>query len=331
MTDDWWAFESLRESYDNTVDRLMPFDGGVWLRLVVVALIAGGGGGSILNLSSAAVNAATSAGSTGSTGISGGMTASMTSAASVLPSWAGVLAVVVILGIVLGLAVLSSMAMFAFIDMTRKRTDSLRAAFRGTFWPGLCFLGFRIGIVLVFLAMVGVPALLFYLGGLETVGLFVMVPYAILLVLVFSFVQAFTGDVIVVDVFLNDRSFLGSWSRFAGIIQENLADTFVYWVIRFIAGMAGGIISMMAMLFVVIVAVIVFGVSGMVVHMAGVSGQLVALVFGGMGLLVLMAAMAVISMPIGVFMRYYGNNVYTAAIADATVDAVADEDTGNKD
>jgi len=63
---------------------------------------------------------------------------------------------------------------------------------------------------------------------------------------------------------------------------------------------------------------------GFLIHMVGVPGKIVAIVFVALGLLVLMIALAVITMPIAVFMRYYGNNVYDVARADATGTGGAD-------
>lgn len=342
MTDDWWAFESLRESYDNTIDRLMPFETGLWLRFVVVSILAGGaGGGSIVNLFSSAADAAASAGSTTGQGASSGLSSYVTAGASSIPPWAIIVGVVALLAVFLGLTVLSSMAMFAFVRMTREDVDSLRAAFSGTFWNGLRYIGFRFGALFVLLGLGAVPAVLFYALDLLTVGVIVMIPYVIVLVLGFSFVLTFTRDVIVVDVFEEGRSFLGSWSRFAGIVRRNLADALVYWVIRFVAGMAGSIVSMMAMVLVLLVLGIGLGIVGFLVHAAGVPGNVVAVVFVGLGLLVLMAAMAVITMPVAVFMRYYGNNVYDAALgrpvdagemeAGGDTGAAGDADAGTQD
>lgn len=309
MSDDWWAFESLRQSFDDTEELLTPIDAGRWVRLIVISLLVGGtGGGFVSNLSSSVGNMASTSG-TSSTSEFSAMTASMVAGVSPLV-WAG-LAVVLVLA--LGMMLLSSIAEFAFISMLRDEEFGLLDLFSQYTDRGLAYLGFQLGVMLIVLGLLGGP-----LGGLYALGMLsggavlAMLPYILVVIVITGFVTMFTRDVVIVAAMDRDAGIVETLRQMLSVLRQHPWETLVYWILRFVINVASGILVMLVLAAVLIPLVIVGAILGLVLSMVGIPSSLIALGLGVPGVLLLVALMLTVRMPITVYLRYYGINVYEA-------------------
>ena len=295
---------------------LFPFDAGRWLRLALVAFFVGGIGG----------NVPTTGFQFGGDGVTPGDPGTVPPelGGDVMALILAVVAALVALGLVLGFV--GSVMQFVLVRSLREEEVHVRRYFREYWRAGARLFGFRIGLGLLAVAVVALPvlALVFATGGLAAIGpeqafglVLLLVPLVFLVGTLFALVDGFTTFFVVPVMLLEGEGVLASWGRFYRTLRPEWKEYAVFTVLTFVltlvvAAGVGFVVGIVAL--VVFGPLVLFGLAGVV--SAGVFGPggltavslpvlLAVAAVGLLAFLLVMAAAALVQVPVVTYFRYY--------------------------
>lgn len=326
------AVEDVGDAYRATKALLWPVDRTVWIKLAVVVLfVAGPGGGFSGAQTSAPVDG-------GSGGVSGtAPPGSVQSPATIGGAeWLVIAAIVVVVSvIVLGTLFIGSVMEFVLVESIRTETVALRE-YWGRRWPqGVRLFGFRLLLGLVGLGGLAVVAALVLVPlvldggdglGLPLLTILALVPFLAVFALFTGLIDGFTTMFVVPIMIFEERTLLGAWGRLWSTIVANPWQYLAYVAVSVVLSIVGGILVALALGVAAIALLVPFGLlaaGGVLVATAveplGV-GIVVfaALLFG----LALIAAAALVQVPVVVYLRYYA--LFVLGDVEESLDLVAD-------
>lgn len=323
----WNAIDALDDARWAAQTFLLPFDAGRWARLAVVAFfVAGGGGPSFQTGGGGDVSPPSDPGPVGPGGPID------LPPRTVLYLVGGVLVALLLLG--LAWAAVGAVMEFVLIEGLRTREMSVRDRFREFLGRGLRLFGFRVGVTLLAAAVVAVPfALVALAGAAVPVGFLLFFPLllaALFLGVVVAAVLRLTTDFAVPTMLAEDRGVLSAWRRLLPVFRSEWKEVGLYLVVRFVAGIAAavavGLVTALAAVivaipFLLVGAVVFFGLGGSVPALGAVGWGLLAVV----GLLLFLAVVAVgatVQVPVVTYFRYYA--LFFLGATDERLDLVSD-------
>lgn len=299
------AFDDIDDAMDATRAFLLPFAFGRWARLAVVVLFLGGTG---FNLPLGGFDVPT-----GDTGTPPpGEAPELTNA--VLLAIGAVVAVLLLLG--LAYLFVGSVMEFVFVRSLATESVHVRRYWSENLGRGLRLFGFRAGLGLLALVVLGgmVVLALFPLlagGGAAVSVLFVLAlaPVFVLGAIAFGLVNGFTTAFVVPVMLREERGVLDAWRRLWPTVRGAWKEYAVYAVVSWAFALGLGIAVGVA----VGIAAIVLLVPALVVGLLGVAllavlppaGLLVLVVTGLVYVLGLVAAFALAQVAVQTFLRYY--------------------------
>lgn len=310
------AVDDIDDAFEATKAFLLPFDGGQWLRLALVAFFLGGAGANIQS------------GNVGGGGAPGGPPGGIPGPGDTLPSLPEVngtlvalLAVVGLLVVLLALlfGVVGAIMEFVLVESLVAEEVHVRRYARRHWTDGLRLFGFRLGLTLVTLLVLAVllGLIVLVVGGpaaldsVRTILILVLLGLPLLLVVgtIYAAINGFTTTFVVPVMLLTDRTVLGGWRRFWRPLRDEWTEYLVYVGFVFVLHLVAA--TVLAIVLGVVAAVLfvplaVFGIVGLVLA-GGVSPvALVTIVlFGGLFVLVFLGVSAVVRVPVITFFRYY--------------------------
>jgi hypothetical protein len=308
----WYALTVLDDARTATEDLLRPVDRGRWLRLAVIALFVGVGG-SVPSFGNGGNVGTPSGGGGGGGGELPGTLPSLPEG-GVLAAVAAVVLVLVLL--VLAWSLVGAVMEFVLVVGLRDREIRLKRPFRANLRRGLRLFGFRIGVGLASLLVIGVPvALVFVLGVGVSPFLFALAlplaAVALLVGLAFGAVSRLTTDFVVPTMIADEVGVLDGWRRLWPTLRGEWKQTAVYLVARFVLGIAAGLVVGLGALLVGVVLAIPFVIVGILVfalaHAVGSGAASVVLIvpLALLYFLALFVGALILQVPVLTFVRYY--------------------------
>ena len=318
-----YALDDADDALDATREFLAPIDPTVWAKLALVMVFVGGFGAGIPSLQFTP--------NTGTPGEFPGTT---------LPtlgpnSWA-VVAVVVALVVLVGLAfaLVRAVMEFVLVESLRTETVTLGRYWSGRWRQGVRLFGFRLVlgvlvlvVVLLLLAPVLVsPSVTAEPRGLSLALFLTLVPLFAVVVAVVGLVNGFTTVFVVPIMVLEDCGVLAGWRRLWSSVVDAWKQYLAYAVAGFVLGLLAGVVSMVVTLAVAFVLLVPFGVLfalGVGLYFLVPSLGVAALVVVGVVFaLALLVVFAVVQVPIQTYLRYYA--LFVLGDVEPDFDLIAD-------
>jgi hypothetical protein len=301
-----YALDDIQDGIAATRAFLLPFDLRRWTKLALLVFFVGGGGGVNPTQFSNTNVPQGSRESPGAVGFPGGVPAIQSSELVLLAAILGVIGL-----IALGLLFVGSVLEFAFVESLRNERVSVREYWSDHWRLGARLFGFRLGLAVLSLGVVGVLGAAFLLD----VGRFPihLLPLGILLVVVLTIVvglvNAFTARFVVPIMILEEQGLLAAWRQFWPTLSGQWKQYAVYAVMRFVLQIAGGILVGLITLVGAIVLAIPLGIVGVVGYALLSALPVVgwALIGFAVGLYVLGLLLVTLfaAVPVQSYLRYY--------------------------
>jgi hypothetical protein len=329
---DLHAVDDLEDAFQATKGFLTPVERWTWLKLAFVTLFVGGPAAGANGFPWTFGNTGTTPGAGGPNGVffdGGELTGTF---------WLAVAAIVLV-GIVIGLvfALVGSVMEFVFVRSLRDQAVSIRAYWREHWRAGVRLFVFRTVVGLVVLASMAVVALPILVGltgvteisgGLVLLALVVGVPLVLVVTLVASVVNGFTAVFVVPIMLMEDCGVLAGWRRLWASIREEPMEYLGYVGMRFLLGLGAGVIlgaGTIAVLLVLLVPfAVLFGFALAVYAVGGeILGGIVLVVVAAAFVLALIAATALVAMPVKAYLRYYA--LFVLGDIDPDLDLIPDQ------
>lgn len=332
------AIDRIDDAVDMTRSFLLPFDGGRWARLAVIVffLIGGSGGGSVFSTTG---NAPASAGSVPGDSLPEFSVELPELTATAIAVALGVVAVLVLLGLVVG--AIGAIMEFVFVESLSSDVVSVREYFERYLGRGLRLFTFRLVLGAVTFAIFGGAVLLLFgdvIAGLLAgeavapsasrivVSVLLLFPLGLIVGIPVALIHGFTTEFVVPIMLREDRGVIAGWRRFWPTLTDQWKEYGVYVLVAFglhiVTGIAGGIVVGIVAVVLLIPFAIVAVVVGVGAFQGGVlSAAAIAVlaVLFATYLLVLFVAAAVIYVPIRVFHRQFALLVLGDTNADFDV------------
>lgn len=329
-----------------------PFSLKKWVKLAMVAWLAGeafvGGGGGGCNFNFP-----------GPSGGGGHRHGSFPSFGGFQPSEAWryilehIMVIIIFIAIIFAILITLSLifaflrAIFAFIFLNSLATTqvSVGTGFTQFQWHGWRLFFFRLifGLIVfsVIILIIGVPAILLLssFGGIEelkaagwvTIFLVILGIIIVLLpiIILVNLFDSFTNNFVIPVMYLNHLGVIGAWKRYWKTLRVHVWDTVRFILMKFLLGLAGGIISIIVVLFTLIpfaiIGLIIGGASYLILsalHL--VVGKMVlviaAVVIAGLILLIPFSFVLIcLLLPLAVFFRAYTLLFLSACDPELTV------------
>ncbi|WP_332899679.1 DUF7544 domain-containing protein [Haladaptatus sp. CMSO5] len=291
----WYAIEDIEDALTATRQFLFPFDMRKWLKLAIIVFFIGGVGGG--------------GGGTNFTVPSGDTPSDfppIQEPANVVVLILVVVAVLLLIGLLFAIA--SSVFQFVFVDAVRSEEVHIRAPFRRWFGKGVRLFVFSFLLFLLILAPIfGVGAV--FLFAVTPLLLLFLLPFLFIVAILLAITLSLTTDFVVPVMMHENLGVLAGWRRFWPVLREQWKQYGVYVVLRWLLGIAGGILVAIA-LAVVFVPVLGIGALlgfGLFAGAGGVTNAVIAFLVVlaiPIGLLLLIYALFV-QVPVATFFRYY--------------------------
>ena len=332
----WYAVEALDDAYDATRTLLTPFDARQWLRLALVVFFVGsaGSGGP-----SAAVGGSTGDPSGVPPGSSGpfgppGDAALPFSPAEALPFVIVLLGVALVLGLLYVL--IASIMEFVLVESLRRQRVRVRQYADQHLGRALGLFAFRLALGLLVVLPVAVVALvaLSLAAGESPIAVGVVavsLPVLVLLGLVVAVVDTVTTNFVVPVMIQKNVGIVEGWRRFWPTLTDDSKQYGVYglvWIVLVLAvgvlgSVVGGVVAAIVAAPVVVVGFFTRPVlGGPMAILSNPVGLAVAaaLLFGY--LVVLLAAMAIVFVPVRSYLGYHA--LLVLGDSDADLDLIPD-------
>lgn len=276
----WYAIENIEDALTATRQFLFPFDLRKWLKLAIIVFfiggIGGGGGGTNFSVPS---------------GDTPGDFPPIQEPANVVGLILIVAAILLLLGLLF--AILSSVFQFVFVDAVRSEEVHIRAPVSRWFGKGVRLFVFSFLLFLLILAPIfGVVAV--FIFAFTPLLLLFLLPFLFIVAIILALTLGLTTDFVVPIMMREDLNVLAGWRRFWPILREQWKQYGVYVVIRWLLGLAAGILVAIAL---AVVFVPVLGVGALLGYglFAGAGGLTTAVT----------AFLVVLAIPIGLFLFVY--------------------------
>jgi len=294
----WYAIESLGDAVDATREFLLPFELVRWLKLAFIVFFLGASGSG-----ASSVGNSVSSSSPAPSGFQG-------------PTFNGagipgvvLLLIAVIFLLVLAFAVIGAVMRFVFVDDLRSREVRVLDPFGHWFGKGLRLLGFYVGLFLLFFVPFGLLVGGLFVAGAGPIAFVLAIPFVLLLGLVLAVVSMLTTEFVVPVMILESVNVLPAWRAFWPALTEQVGQFAAYVVVRWVLGIAAGILSAivigvvavpLVLVFVAVAALLLGG--GGAVSVVGIA----VLVLVGIPLLLLVLVVALfVQVPIQSYFGYY--------------------------
>lgn len=297
----WYAVDALDDALAETQALLLPFDAGTWLRLAVVAVLAG---------LSPPQAPAVSVDVPPQTVVEYG---DQVTDPAFIAAIAGVAVVAVLAGLVF--ALLGSVMEFVLVDGLRSRRVRLLAPTRNRLGAGLRLFGFRLLVglvVLVAAAGVAVPAALAALWAtpLPLLALVVTVPLLLATAAVAAVVLEFTTAFVVPLMAEHGDGVFDGWRRLYPTVRAEWREFGVYALLKIVLlGGASIVLGLAGAIFAVPVGV--FALAG--------SFSLLAVLVSAVAALVGLVVIAAVSVPVVTYLRYHSLSTLSVSGAEFTL------------
>ncbi|MEF8801744.1 MAG: hypothetical protein V5A38_11005 [Halolamina sp.] len=304
-----YALDDIDDAIDTTRSFLWPFDLGRWLKLAVVVFFLGGTGGTSPMQFTGEFSGEPMPG-----GPEMGLPETLPSlSSSELAIVVGVFAVGLL--IALGFMLISAIMEFVFVESLRREAVTIRRYWNDRWKQGVRLFGFRVGIGLLTLLVVGgvlavafTPAML-GTGEVSFALLVLAAPVFIVLALVSALVNGFTTALVVPVMIVEDRPLLSAWRRFWPTLTGQWKEYVVFAVMRFIlqiaAGILVGIVTLLAAVIVAIPLGVVAAVGVGLLSVVEVAGVAVIAFAAGLFLLAVLVFALLAAVPVQTVLHYY--------------------------
>lgn len=299
MAEDMYAFNRLDGAFQRTKSLLWPIRWGVWLRLALIALFVGGGV-SFPNTSGYNFNEGD---------LPPGVMESLPGIATIV-----VALILIVLAIALVWWIVGTVMQFVFVDMLRTGDIHIRPFFGERLGKGLRLFLFQAGLTLILVfAMIAFILMLVGLGGSSGGGagvgvafILLFIPFVLVTALLFGIIFLLTHDFVVPIMIHEDCGVIEGWRRLFRIISENVWQTVVYIVTRFVLGLVAGIVQAVLVILALLIIAIPFVLIGIVL-LAALQANIVLLLALLIPYLIIAVPVALlIAVPFVTFFRYYG-------------------------
>jgi hypothetical protein len=323
----WYALECVDDAVEATREFLLPVERSRWLKLAVVVFFLSGGSG-VTSLPNTSFSF--QAGDFDFTGLPTGQVSPSELLDQFLPLLVGLAVVFAILGLLFTLV--GSIMEFVLVDSLRRESVDVRTLFRRHVGGGLALFAFRILLGLVVAAVIGGLAYLLIVPALGNdtqvvFGALILVPVALVVGITAAIVHGLTTEFVVPTMIHDDRGLRSAWGRFWPVLRNNLGQFALYVLVRIALTIGVGIIAGIAIGIVAVVVGIPFALLGGVAWL-GTGGTITlgsAIVYGlilAAYVLILLAATAVVQVPLKTFTRYY--ELLVLGDVDPDLDLVAE-------
>jgi len=305
-----YALDDIDDAIDATRAFLWPFDLGRWARLALVVFFVGGVGGSFnpFGFNAGGGTGGPTPGAPGTVPTGGPGVDS-----NVLALVAAVVVVLLVVGLVFLLV--GSIMEFVFFESLRNEAVTVRR-YWGEHWrQGLRLFGFRLGLAVLSLLVVGGVLLLafgpvvFGNGNFSAGAILLAVLVFLVLAIVGGLVYGFTTVFVVPVMLLEGGGVLAGWRRFWGTLAGQWRQYLVYVVMGFVLQTAAGLLAGIVALILGLVLLIPFGIVGLVgfglLSVSPVAGWVVIGVVAALYLLTMLVVVLLVAVPIQTFLRYY--------------------------
>jgi len=320
-----YAVEAVDDAYRATSAFLRPVDRSRWLKLALVGLFVGTPG-------VGANGAQFSVPADGTTPPDGDL--------STVPTevWLAVAAAVG-LGVLFVLAVLfvGSVMEFVLVESLRREEVRVRAYWSRHFRRGLGLFGFRLVLGLFVLAtvllLVGVlvTPLAFGAGGASAFVLFlVLFPAFVIVGVLTGLVDGFTTMFVVPVMLVEECGVLAGWRRFWPTLAGAWTQYLAYAVVSFVLGLVGGILvaavtAILAILLLIPIGVLA-GLGVLLFFLTPALGIPALVLVGVLFVAGLVAAAALVQVPVITYLRYFA--LLVLGETNAEFDLIPDQREG---
>ena len=173
----------------------------------------------------------------------------------------GVGLVLLVLGVMILFAWLSSRGAFMFLDGVLKNRSAVKEPWRVYRSHGNSLFWFRMALwvltILAFVVLVGVVAALLItsienkeLDGLGIAGIVVGGVGLLAVIFLLAFLHLFLEDFVIPIAYLRGQGIMAAWSEFYELFRENLGNFIIYVLFKFVLGIAVGMmVCVVALLF----------------------------------------------------------------------------------
>ncbi len=282
------AVDAIDEAAERTKDFLLPFSLGTWVRLAVLGALTGTG----LSVPVPPVPSAPE----GSVDMS-----TPTAAFSAGPTDLAVGGVLLlILAVVAGVFLLSSIAEFVFYRSVADKEVRLLPRFRQYFVPGLSYLAFNVFFVFVVLAGLAAAFLPLALDGAASAAFAVVwVPLLLISVLAWGVFGTVVHDLVLPRMIETGDGLLASLRFVLPEVRSEWREFAVYLVLKLAIGAVLGVVTLMVAVPVLVLALIP------TVVVAAIGSEILAAITVLIGLLVAGVAVVGVGVPVQTFVRSY--------------------------
>jgi hypothetical protein len=318
----WHAVDAFDEALERSKGMLLPFRWGIWLRLTLIVLLIGGIGGS-----GGYGGGSSDTSSTGDTQGFGASNAFSSGAAAGLASnlmlMAAFIAFIIILALVL--TYLSSVSTFVFVKSLSSGDVRLKEHYRGQAENGLKLFLIQIlaaFVLIIFVAVLVLAGIVLYQSTQSDFMLVALIIAAVLilvpLIIAFSLLMWMITEFAVPLVYVRGGGILQA----AGQVKAMISSAFWQWALfltlRIVFGGLGSVIRLIISLpFALALAALYFAVG-----IGGAVSPGSALIAASLIVLFIVSLVAdlivtFVTLPISVFLRYYG--LVFLGLADPTL------------
>ncbi|MBD3203284.1 hypothetical protein GF327_03255 [Candidatus Woesearchaeota archaeon] len=226
-----------------------------------------------------------------------------------------------VLLIVLFFSYIFSIFKFMFIQGVLEKKINIKRSFNKNKKLGASLFVFRIylGLISIGLMLLIFSPLIFAFlnGALQFFNYLLLIPMLFsffILIFIVRIVNFIVMNFLVIIMYNKDVSIRSSWNHFKKITSEKKVEIFLFWIMKIVLGIVGGI----AIAIIVIGFLIAFGIIGAILafifyFMYAASNSYLILgtgiVFGVILFLFFIYAVAVVSLPVDVFFQYYSINM----------------------
>jgi hypothetical protein len=315
----WHATEALSGAIGKTKELLFDkFNVGFWLRLGLIAFLIGGGSSGSFNFP-------------GGGGDSSKDGAQMPDILANLSTYITIIVAViaVILIIVLIFSFINSVCQFMFIEVLATGEVELLRGFKRNLEKGFSLFLFNLGIsILTIILLAATVGPLAYYGiknseTLSQISMWGMVAVGILIVLIIAIIMSIVGffirDFAIVIAYQEGKGMIDACKRLWTILKTNVKQFIVYILIKVVLGLFAGVIMCVIGLIVLVISIVILIVIGLiavviVIVLAGVLNisktalmilLIPAIIIAVVYMILVSYLIAVITLPVSVFFRYY--------------------------
>jgi MFS family permease len=288
-----YALENLDEAMEETKDLLLPFDFMTWTKIAIIALLAsgvsipnlpagapaGGPGDQVYTPDSDFENTPDVASGIGDISMTGLSTAGITDAVAV--------AILVLGALFAGFFLyISSIFQFIYFQTVLDKEPSIVENIRKHAYRGLRYLGFQIGIVILALAALIVPAALW--GTSQFMALVALVVFWVPFAVVLAVIMGLVHDLVLLRMIEEKEGLIEAAKNVWPDIKTEWRQVIAFLFVKFFISLAIGVALAMVIIAVVITLLIPFGIAGILAGLVHPALSLLALIAGALTFTIIM-------------------------------------------